>query len=96
MQVKVRISGGTLLEILGKREITVEFQDKIRVIDALNILAKDYGKSLRDKIFDPRTGEVKPYFILTLNGIHLKDMKSIETEIEDGSELMIMSPVGGG
>lgn len=96
MQIKVRISRGPLVEILGKQEITIESEDQIRVIDVLNILARDYGKSFRDKLFDPETGEIKPYLILALNGVCLNGMKGAETKIEDGSELLILSPTGGG
>ena len=96
MQVKVRISGGPLIEILGKQEVTVESEDRARVIDVLNILSRDYGKSFRDKVFDPETGEVRPYFVLALNGVCLNGRKGTETEIENGGELLILSPTGGG
>lgn len=83
MQIKVRISCGPLVEILGKQEIMIESKDKVRVIDVLNILARDYGKSFRDKVFDPETGEIKPYLMLALNRVYLSGMKGAETKIED-------------
>jgi molybdopterin converting factor small subunit len=96
VQIKVRILRGPLVEILGKQEITIESEDQVRVIDVLNILARDYGKSFKDKLFDPETGEIKPYLILALNGVYLNGVKGAETKIEDGSELLILSPTGGG
>lgn len=96
MQVKVRVSRGPLVEILGKQEITVECEGQVRVIDVLHILAKDYGKSFIDKVFNPETGEIRPYFVLALNGVGLNGLKATETEIKDGSELLILSPTGGG
>ena len=96
MQVKVRISRGPLVEITGKQEITIESEDKLKVIDVLNMLARTYGESFKNKVFDPKTGVVKPNLILALNGVHLDHLKSTETEIEDGSELLILSPTGGG
>jgi molybdopterin converting factor small subunit len=96
VQVKVRVSRGPLVEILGKQEIIVEYKGQTKVIDVLRILANDYGKSFKDKVFDPETGEIKPYFVLALNGVGLNGKKGIETEIKDGSELLILSPTGGG
>ena len=96
MQVNVKILQGPLVEVIGKKEITINSEDRVKVIDILNILARDYGKSFRDKVFDSETGRVKPYIMLALNGVHLNGLKGTETEIDDGSELLILSPTGGG
>jgi molybdopterin converting factor small subunit len=90
------MSRGPLTEIVGKQEVTIESADHSRVIDVLKILSRDYGKRLRDKVFNTETGEVRKYLILVLNGVLLNDTRGTETEIEDGSELLILSPIGGG
>ena len=94
--MKVRVSRGPLVETLGKQEITIECEGPIKVIDVLHILARDYGKRFKDKVFNPETGEIRPYFVLALDGVGLNGKKGTETEIKDGSELLILSPTGGG
>lgn len=96
MQIKVRISRGPLVEIIGKQEITIGTENQVRVIDVLNILAREHGRRLKDKLFDPETSEIIPYLILALNGVCLNNLKDAEKKIEDGDELLILSPIGGG
>lgn len=96
MKVKVRILRGPLTEIVGKSEISVQSEKKVKVTDVLNLLSKKYGKPFRDYVFNPKTGEVNSYLIFALNGVNVSSIKGTETLIEDGSELLILSATGGG
>jgi molybdopterin converting factor small subunit len=96
MEVKVRVSRGALTEIVGRNNILIQCENPVRVIDVLNMLAEKFGKTFRDYVFDLRTGEVKKYLILALNGVNVSSMKGVETQIEDGSELLVFSATGGG
>ncbi len=96
MEVKIRIFRGPLSEIVGQSEITVKAESHTRIIDILKLLADKYGKSFRDYVFNPKTNEVNSYLLFSLNGVNVSGMKGIETEIEDGNELLILSATGGG
>jgi molybdopterin converting factor small subunit len=96
MKVKVRILRGPLNEIVGKNEISVQSKNHVKVRDILGLLADKYGKPFRDYVINSKTGEVNSYLIFALNGVNVSSMKGIETQIEDGSELLILSATGGG
>jgi molybdopterin converting factor small subunit len=96
MKVKVRIFRGPLSEIVGQSEITVQTENQAKIIDVLKLLVAKYGEPFRDYVFNTRTGEVNSYVMLSLNGVNVSGLKGAETEIEDGSELLILSATGGG
>lgn len=96
MEVKIRIFRGPLGEIVGQSEITVKAESHARIIDVLKLLADKYGKAFRDYVFNPKTNEVNSYLLFSLNGVNVSGIKGIETEIKDGSELLILSATGGG
>jgi len=43
-----------------------------------------------------KTNEVNSYLLFSLNGVNVSGIKGTETEIEEGSELLILSATGGG
>jgi molybdopterin converting factor small subunit len=92
MKVKVRTLKGALSEILGESEIIIQIENQARVIDILSLLAEKYGKSFRDYVFNPKTGEINSYLMLALNGVKV----DCEKDVDDGSELLILSATGGG
>ena len=96
MKIKIRILRGPLTKIVGKSEFSVQSKKQVRVIDVLRLLAKKYGKPFRDYVFDPKKGVVNSYLMFALNGVNVSCIKGTETQIEDGSELLILSATGGG
>jgi molybdopterin converting factor small subunit len=96
MEVTVKISGGTLAQIIGRGDITVQCEDPIRVIDILNMLEGKFGKPFGDYVFDRKTGKVQKYLILAVNGVNVSSVKGVDTLIEDHGELLIFSATGGG
>jgi MoaD family protein len=87
-----------LREITGRREETLSFKKArdVTINNVLNRLAKRYGKSFVDYVYDQRTGEVKSFLQFLVNGRSTPISGGLETELEDGDVLAIIPPVGGG
>lgn len=96
MKIKVRILRGPLSKIVGKNVVILQTEDKIRVIDVLNLLSERYGEPFKEFVFNPKTSQINSYLLLALNGVHIGCINGIETIIEDNSELLILSATGGG
>jgi len=99
MSLIVRVRFFTILrEIVGKREETLSFQsgEKVDVNVVLRYLVDRYGRSFEDYVFDSRTGKVKGFLQLLVNGRSLTDVNDFKTELQDGDVLAIVPPVGGG
>jgi len=87
----------SLREIVGKREETLEFSEteKVTVNSVLETLAKRYGKTFVDYVYDAKSEKVKGFLQLLVNGQSAAPL-GLETELEDGDVLAIIPPVGGG
>jgi len=97
LQVSVRFFT-TLREVTGKREETLRFKgnETITVNTVLGILAKRYGKSFFDYVYDRKTGDVKGFLQFLINGRSASTSDRLETKLVDGDVLAIIPPVGGG
>ncbi|MGB9713757.1 MAG: ubiquitin-like small modifier protein 1 [Candidatus Bathyarchaeales archaeon] len=97
MRVSVRFFT-TLREIVGKREETLEFPDGENVtVDAvLRRLSEIYGKGFVDYVYDGKTGDIKGFLQLLVNGRSASTLDGLKTKLVDGDVLAIIPPVGGG
>lgn len=97
MQVSVRFFT-SLREIIGKREETLKFRDDetVTIDTVLRRLAKNYGKSFSEYVYNSRTGEVKGFLQFLVNGRSASTLDGLKTKLADGDVLAIIPPVGGG
>jgi MoaD family protein len=88
----------SLREILGKKEETIEFPKAARVTvdNVLEKLKQRYGKSFVEYVYDPKTGEMKGFLQILVNGRSSSTLNGMQTELADGDVLAILPPVGGG
>jgi len=87
-----------LREITGKKEEILKFSDSetVTVAKVLKKLAKRYGRSFVNYVYDSETGEVRNFLQFLINGRSASTFKGLETELQDGDVLAIIPPIGGG
>lgn len=97
MQVSVRFFT-SLRELTGKREETLKFRDgeTVTVDKVLKRLAKRYGKSFVEYVYESKSGEVKGFLQFLVNGRSASTLNGLDTKLADGDVLAIIPPVGGG
>ncbi len=97
MQVKVRFFT-SLREIVGKREeaLTFDVNDKVTVALVLKNLAKEYGVTFSEYVYNDKTGRPNGFLQFLVNGTSTATLIGFETELKDGDVLAILPPVGGG
>jgi MoaD family protein len=97
LQVSVRFFT-SLREILGKKEETLEFSEgeKVTVDNVLEKLKQRYGEAFVEYVYDQKTGEMKGFLQLLVNGKSASTLSGLQTELADGDVLAILPPVGGG
>jgi molybdopterin synthase sulfur carrier subunit len=97
LQVSVRFFT-SLREIIGEKEETLEFPEgeEVTVDTVLNKLNQRYGKPFVEYVYDPKTGEVKGFLQLLVNGKSVSTLRGLQTALEFGDVLAILPPVGGG
>ena len=96
MKVKVEYLGHIRNIIGSEREEEVEVGDGSSLSDLLIILSKKYGKPFQKSVYETDTIDVKPNFIVTINGYLLNQLNGVKTRLKHGDHVVFMPIVSGG
>ena len=80
---------------IEKSEI-VHLEDKASVRELLILLANKYGDSFIKSVYDPRDLELKPYHLVSINGLLLNQLNGLDTRLSDNDKVILMPIVSGG
>ena len=96
MKVKVEYLGHIRNIIGSEREEEVEINEDSSLSDLLMILSKKYGKPFQKSVYETDTIDVKPNFIVTINGYLLNQLNGVKTRLKHGDHIVLMPIVSGG
>ena len=88
---------GSVKQALGlKQAEQVELKRDASVCDLLYLLAEKHGDPFKTSVYEPREPDLKPYYILSVNGLLINQLDDMETKLKDGDHLIFMPVVSGG
>jgi MoaD family protein len=88
---------GSVKQSLGlKQAEQIELKDDASVLDLLQLLAEKHGDPFKKSVYEPNDHDLKPYYILSINGLLTNQLNDIETKLKDGDHLIFMPVVSGG
>ena len=88
---------GSIKQALGlKQAEQLELKDEALVCDLLDFLAEKHGDPFKKSVYEPKELDLKPYYILSVNGLLLNQLNGIKTKLKDGDRLIFMPVVSGG
>ena len=88
---------GNIKRTLGVEQTeNIELKDDALVCDLLFLLAEKHGESFKKAVYEPKEPDLKPYHILSVNGLLLNQLNGIETKLKDGDRVVLMPVVTGG
>lgn len=88
---------GHIKNITGqKREEPIETSDDVTVGDLLSLLSERYGEPFKKAIYEPKTSDVKPNYIVAVNGYLLNQLGGLETRLKKGDRVTLLPIVSGG
>jgi molybdopterin synthase sulfur carrier subunit len=96
LRVKVEYVGHIRTIIGSEREEEVEISDRSAVADLLAKLAEKYGASFKKAIYEKSGADVKPNYIVTVNGCLLNQLNGVETKLRNGDQVTLLPIVSGG
>ncbi len=96
MKVKVEYIGHVKNITGNKKEEELEAKDDSSVADLLNVLTKQYSEPFKKAIYEPKGADVKPNYIVTVNGYLLNQLQGMETRLKNGDRVAILPVVSGG
>ena len=81
MKVRVEYLGHIKNITDNKREEEIETSEDVTITDLLTQLSRKYGEPFRKAIYEPKGSDVKPNYIITVNGYLLNQLKGLETRL---------------
>ncbi len=94
MKVNLRIFLPAIPEIIGRKELEVEFIGET-VNDLLEHLIAKYGKKVKQTLYDEK-GKLDPVVQVLLNGENWITQDQLGTVLQEGDEVILMMMLGGG
>lgn len=85
-----------LKRILGKREVEISVPMESTLESLLVTMVDTWGDELASHLFEPKTTTPLPHIRLMVNGQDIAFLNGMETVLQDGDEILILPPVGGG
>jgi MoaD family protein len=94
MKVNLKIFLPALPEIIGRKELEVEFAGET-INDLIEHLVARYGRKARQALYDER-GKLDPVIQVLLNGQEWVTCDQLDTTLQDGDSVMLMMMLAGG
>ncbi len=85
----------TLREIVGKKEEQIQLPTPAYLETLLEQLSKEHGKDFVNYVYD-ETGKMRSHLQVLINGKSASTEKGMKTPLNEGDEIAILPPVGGG
>jgi molybdopterin synthase sulfur carrier subunit len=82
--------------ILGKREVQISVPEQSTLQELLLKMVDSWGDELESHLFKPNSTTTLPHIRLMVNGQDIAFLNGTETVLQDGDEILILPPVGGG
>jgi MoaD family protein len=95
MRVKIHYLG-LVKTYTNKTEEDVNLNDGAPLSSVLEQLATEFGKPFNLEVYDPAKKEVKPMFMVLVNGIVIGQLAGTDTKLKDGDMIMLMPLMTGG
>ncbi len=91
----VKVKFPRALHVLTKtRETKLDFDGSTTIRVVIDRLVEEYGEEFREKIMDD--SEIKRSFNVYLNGMNIKNLAGMKSEVQGNNEIIILSWVSGG
>jgi molybdopterin converting factor small subunit len=96
LKVTVDYLGSIKQTLELKQPEQMHLKDDASLVDLLSMLAEKHGDAFKKSVYEPPDTDLKPYYILSLNGVMLNQLKGLETPLKDGDHVTFLPVVTGG
>jgi molybdopterin converting factor small subunit len=95
MRVKIHYIG-LVKTYTNKTQEDVVLEDGTSLDRLLERLAAIFGKPFNPEVYDPAKREVKPMFMILVNGVVIGQLAGVDTKLKDDDTVMVMPLMTGG
>ena len=95
MKVKIQYLG-FIKNLIKRSEDAFELEEGVSLSDVMNRIAGLYGKPFMKEVYEPGLKDVKMGFVITVNGVLMGQLQGLDTRLNDGDNVILMSLMSGG
>lgn len=95
MKVKIQYLG-FIKNLIKRSEDAFELEEGASLHDVMNKIAGMYGKPFMKEVYEPGLKDLKMGFVVTVNGVLMGQLQGMETRLNDGDNVILMSLMSGG
>jgi len=95
LKIKVRYFT-TLRELARTMEEEIEMENGTTLVDLLEKIVLKHGEAAFNYLYDRKSGAIDPSIQFLVNGVSIRNLQGIRTELKDGNVVAIVPPIGGG
>jgi len=95
--VKVKVQYlGFIKNLIKRSEDEFELEEGASLSELLNKIAGIYGKPFKKEVYEPGLRDMKMGFVVTVNGILMGQRNGMDTQLNNGDNIILMSLMSGG
>jgi len=95
MKVKVQYLG-FIKNLINRSEDEFELEEGASLSELLDEIAGVYGKPFKKEVYEPGLKDVKMGFVVTVNGFLMGQLQGVDTPLNNGDNIILMSLMSGG
>jgi molybdopterin converting factor small subunit len=95
MKVKVQYLG-FIKNLIKRSEDEFELEEGASLVELLNKISSIYGKDFQKEVYEPGLKDVKMGFVITVNGVLMGQLQGVDTQLNSGDNVILMSLMSGG
>jgi len=95
MKVKVQYLG-FIKNLIKRNQDEFELEEGASLSELLNQIAGIYGKAFQKEVYEPGLEDVKMGFVVTVNGVLMGQLQGVDTPLNNGDNIILMSLMSGG
>ena len=95
INVKVRVLG-VFRGPFGRSQLLVKMEETMSVRKMIQKLAESLPLELRHVLIDPELNDPRPNALILVNGKEINVLAGLETEVDEGDEIVIVPVSHGG
>ncbi len=95
INVEVKLLG-VFRQFSGRTRVLVKLEEPATVIKVVQKLSEAFSSEFRRALVDPELEDPRPNALVLVNGKEISVLHGLETEVEDGDEIVLVPVSHGG
>jgi len=87
---------GLVRKLINQSEDEFELKEGASLATVLDRIAGLYGRPFKKEFYEPELKDVKMGFVVTVNGVLMGQLHGVDTQLNDGDNIILMSLMSGG